>query len=444
MYVNFCPSMTSLTEELGIANEYASSVLSETNAKPLNVQMNQLLIYLRCFTENLQNPEYCTSVDTVNSRLLSACSMVKARMIEKETHAIQDSSSYSERHLKERLNVTVNEEDGDCTWTPEEKDIVTFNDVVGGQEAISVMKEALVFPVIFPILFKQLNAKPWQSVLLYGPPGTGKSLIARATANEVKASFFKASCAELTSKWVGGSEKLLKSLFEEARRNTPAIIFLDEIDSIASKRTTEQSMADQRLTNQLLIELDTNVNHSLNVFVIAATNLPWAIDLALLRRMGKRIYIPLPDEHSRKELILKNMNDILLSETQLDYVVKISNGLSSSDIIAIFNDMRLGPLRLLQNCSTFHIQYTKTHTEDGADYNKLTVSPVDTHFQIDKTSGDEIFRNTTLSVIVEKFSEESINVPVLTYELLTAAFAKTRPTVDSNYIQQYISFDNRK
>jgi len=176
---------------------------------------------------------------------------------------------------------------------------VSFGDILGCAAAIDIIKEAVVIPMQFPSLFKKVNAKRSNGLILYGPPGTGKTMIARATAAEVQACFFNASCAELTSRWVGGSEKKLKSLFRAALRNTPAVIFFDEIDSIASKREGDTSIADQRLTNQFLIELDNIHTSQAQVFVIAATNLPWQIDLAVMRRFPSSVYIPLPDPSCR-------------------------------------------------------------------------------------------------------------------------------------------------
>jgi len=190
------------------------------------------------------------------------------------------------------------EEIGDIEWEGMPAGDVKFDHVVGCSGAINAIWESVVIPMQYPVLFKRLNVKRSNGIMLYGPPDTGKSMIARAMASKVKASFFNASCADLTSRWVGGSEKKLKSLFAAAVRNSLSMIFFDEVDLIACKREGDGSIADQRLTNQLLIELDKIFLAQQDVFVIAATNLPWQIDLAVMRPFPHTVYIEFPNLQS--------------------------------------------------------------------------------------------------------------------------------------------------
>ena len=265
-----------------------------------------------------------------------------------ESDAPTDSSASSSKHSN-------SDEYDDTEWETLKHTNVKFDDIMGCSRAIEIIREAVVIPMQFPALFKKMNAKRSNGLILYGPPGTGKTMIARATASEVHACFFNASCAELTSRWVGGSEKKLKSLFKAALLSAPSIIFFDEIDSIASKREGDTSVADQRLTNQFLIELDNIYTSQAQVFDIAATNLPWQIDLAVMRRFPCSVYIPLPDKISRTKMFQAQLQNVVGEYTDLQYtaLADSSQHMSGSDISNIINAVRFEPLRRLYQCKSF-------------------------------------------------------------------------------------------
>ena len=134
-------------------------------------------------------------------------------------------------------------------------------------------------------------------------------MISMSLANEIDAAFFETSCAQLISRWVGESEKLMNTLFASAHKAAQSVLFLDEVDSIASSRETDKtsSLADQRLTNQLLLEMDAALQAEGLVFVLAATNLPWQLDPAVLRRFGKRIYVGLPGLEARRQMFVDGL-----------------------------------------------------------------------------------------------------------------------------------------
>jgi vacuolar protein-sorting-associated protein 4 len=267
-------------------------------------------------------------------------------------------------------------------------------------------------------------------------------LLARATANEVSSAYFKASCADLTSKWVGGSEKLIRSLFVSARNSCPSIIFLDEIDSIASSRGTDKTMADQRLTNQLLIELDTNQNEEKSIIVIAATNLPWVLDVAVLRRFPRQVYIPLPDNAARREMITKiqstNMN---ISADIIEYIADNSGGFSGSDISSFMNDICIESIRILGRCTSFEIKREKTDNLDEQISVKCT-APGSCTSEHDANSW--VVHNTTLENIVSEFSEESIVIPQVGIDYIRESLNKIKPTVNNEYTMQYENFHRKK
>ena len=351
------------------------------------------------------------------------------------------------------------EEIGDIEWEGMAAGDVKFDHVVGCAGAIDAIRESVVIPMQYPVLFKRLNVKRSNGIMLYGPPGTGKSMIARATAAEVKATFFNASCADLTSRWVGGSEKKLKSLFAAAVRNSPSIIFFDEVDSIACKREGDGSIADQRLTNQLLIELDKIFLAQHDVFVIAATNLPWQIDLAVMRRFPHTVYIELPNLHSRTSMFRSFFDTAVCSDADIDELANIAQNMSGSDIANIVNSVLFEPIRTLCRATHFlralplppeHTQHTEPAEPSTAPGFRITVA---TAADIDRYSTCEpqtvdyvetLLLCCSLSEVVLEYGEDCVAMPTVNFDCIRAKVSSFRHTVSNEYLQQYVVFHNQR
>ena len=300
------------------------------------------LNYIRKYDENQYNKEVYTkkAIEYIN-RAKEIKAAIEKKKVASEKGGDEDEET---KKLEEQLSGCLVSEKPNVKWS----------DVAGLDKAKEALKEAVVLPIKFPQLF-QGKRQPWKGILLYGPPGTGKSFLAKAAATETGGKFFSVSAANIVSKWMGESEKLIKGLFDLARKNKPAVIFLDEIDSVLSARSDNENDATRRLKTEFLIQMQGVGNDDKGILVLGATNIPWQLDPAVRRRFQKKIYISLPDAEARKVMFQLNLGKTAnqLTDEQFDDLAERTEGYSGSDIATLTQDAIYEPIRKCESATHF-------------------------------------------------------------------------------------------
>ena len=260
---------------------------------------------------------------------------------------------------------------------------ITWKQVGGLEDTKQELREAVEWPLKYPDVFERLQTKPPKGILLFGPPGTGKTLLAKAVANESECNFIAVKGPELLSKWVGESEKGVREIFRKARQASPSIIFFDEVDALVPKRGTYQgsSHVTESVVSQILTELD-GMEELKNVTILAATNRPDMLDDALLRpgRLERHIYVPAPDEESRKKIfevyLGGDTGSILARDVDIDSLVKQTEGYVGADIESLVREAKMAAMREFiimmgtrgeqeRRDAIKNVMITKAHFEDA-------------------------------------------------------------------------------
>eukprot|EP00606_Chrysophyceae_sp_TOSAG23-5_P001332 GSChrysophyteH2.ASY1.ANO1.1496.1 assembled CDS len=239
---------------------------------------------------------------------------------------------------------------------------IDFNDIAALDVAKRLLSEAVILPLLVPEFFQGIR-EPWKGVLLFGPPGTGKTLLAKAVCSLNQSTFFNCPSSTLVSKYRGESEKIVRCLFDAARHMAPSVVFLDEVDALVGSRgDSGEHEASRRLKTEIFSQMDgisssDSGNHPSGegdddsvrgVMVLATTNCPWDLDEAMRRRLEKRIFIPMPDNEARYELLKIYLKTIQLGDTvDMARLCEITEGYSGADIHIVCREAAMMPMRKL-------------------------------------------------------------------------------------------------
>ncbi|CAG0888988.1 unnamed protein product [Cyprideis torosa] len=361
-----------------------------------------------------------------------------------------------------------------------EKPNVKWNDVAGLEGAKEALKEAVILPIKFPHLFTGKRT-PWKGILLFGPPGTGKSYLAKAVATEANNStFLSVSSSDLVSKWLGESEKLVRNLFDLARNRKPSIIFIDEIDSLCSSRSDNESESARRIKTEFLVQMQGVGRDTEGILVLGATNIPWVLDAAIRRsnrffalgaengrreegsgfttracrqfvpegmgcvlltgrrgkkkilsRFEKRIYIPLPESHARADIFKIHIGNTPHSLSEEDFKVlgKKTEGYSGADISTLVRDALMQPVRKVQTATHFR-KVRGPDRKDGNVIHEDLLTPC-------SPGCPGAIEMSWMDVPGEKLLE-----PVVCMSDMLRSLSTSKPTVNDEDLQKLTKFRN--
>eukprot|EP00731_Ephydatia_muelleri_P026359 Em0018g459a len=295
----------------------------------------------------------------------------------------------------------------------QEKPNIKWGDIAGLQVAKEALKESVLLPIKFPYLFT----------------GTGKTYLAKALATEADSTFFSISSSDLVSKWLGESERLVKTLFELARANKPAVVFIDEVDSLCSARSDDENESTRRVKTEFLVQMQGVGIDNDGILVLGATNIPWGLDAAIRRRFEKRIYIPLPEEKARRRLFELNIETMPL-DRKSEYLSDLANkteGYSGADISIVVREALMMPIREVQIATHFK----KVRGPNSSDPTQV----VDDLYTPCSPSDPSAIQMTWM-----KIPEDKLLVRQNNFADFETALAHIRPTVNESDLKQFVKF----
>jgi len=267
---------------------------------------------------------------------------------------------------------------------------------------------------------------------LFDVAGTGKSYLAKAVATEADSTFFSISSSSLMSKWMGDSEKLVRTLFEKAREQKPSIIFVDEIDSLCSSRSDNESESSRRVKTEFLVQMDGVGSDSDGILVLGATNIPWGLDSAIRRRFERRIYIPLPTVGARDVIFRLNSSKTPNSVTAEEWrsLAERTEGFSGADIAIVVRDALMHPVRKVNGATHFKVVSgpNPEYPDDASKYRDDWLTPC--------SPGDP----HAIEMDLMQIEGERLLVPDLCFEDFVKSCASTHPSVGKDDLKQHEQF----
>jgi SpoVK/Ycf46/Vps4 family AAA+-type ATPase len=307
------------------------------------------------FIESIRKVQYDINAPEVKQKQIKITENVAETKNVKQNNSNNENNTDAGAKKDDSTSIVTNDLRGRIlSEIVDNKPNIRFTDVIGLTAVKQILKEIIILPNLRPDLFTGLRSPP-KGLLLFGPPGVGKTMIAKAVATECNCTFFNISAASLTSKYLGESEKLVRGLFDIAYEKQPSVVFVDEIESILSKRTDNENDATKRLKTEFLVQFDgVGSNQDAKVLIIGATNRPHELDSAVLRRLPKRVYIYPFNKEERIEFLkaLMQKNENTINDEEYEQIANLTNNYSNSDLKELCREAAYEPIREISDLST--------------------------------------------------------------------------------------------
>lgn len=359
--------------EDAVIQELAAAVERSPELAELRLHLATLLVERRRYAEALTHCSAVLAQDAANARAVTLLQQCTAGLAGAPAPAAPAAPADAARAFDwsaaeeqvadivkpafvEEPAEAVNEYDFDAV----QSSAVRLSDIAGMTDVKTQLDLSLLGPIRNPELMKAYKVSARGGLLLYGPPGCGKTFIAKAVSGELGASFYQVGIADVLSRWLGESERAIRSVFDTARRKAPCVLFFDEVDALGHRRSALGGSSGLRsVVNALLEEMDSATSTNDGVYVLGATNAPWDVDPALRRpgRFDRMIFVPLPDADARAAIVRLHLQDRPVEGINLATVVKRTDGFSGADLahmcdsatqLAMADSMRTGQVRPVQ------------------------------------------------------------------------------------------------
>ncbi|CAC5398762.1 VPS4 [Mytilus coruscus] len=418
-------------KELKNSEEGQSNIDKAKKAREENRTAEALELYKKEIQHLIQEIKDESMVAEVKNKLKRQCSIYlsEAETLQKE---LKDKNGggendendediackESEDHLVERLVNDMSESE-----TPD----ITLEDVCGCQDVKDKLKESIIMPIKFPQLFQGRRRPTWKGTLLYGAPGSGKTMIGKALAGQnPDVSYLRIACSDLVSKFLEHQEKMVQYLFKRAmNQSRPCVLFLDDFEQLFEYDESENDRI-PRIRTELLYQID---HCAENVYIVVGTPKPWMIHSTFLKRLDKRVLVPLPDEEARRQIFIKNIKPLKNDVKDEDYLTFAhkTDGYTGADICIIVRDAAMAPVRKIQNASHFKkVQGPSLTDPDVVVDDLLTPCASQDSMAIEMSWFD--------------VPEDKLSEPTVTTDDILKSLNASKPSIDEEYLKKLNDF----